>query len=85
MKIPKNSVNSQGFYIWQACSYGKHDYESDEPCAIFTTVPMPCTPSGDYVGDVPTVRQAVEIIPKLLGMDLERARSFVAGFGEAAP
>lgn len=67
------------YYVWQSEAYGQSHYYADLPCQIFSDRPMPCTPSGDFVADVPTARQAVEIVAQLGCRDLEAAKNYVQG------
>lgn len=73
----KKPNSSSRYYVWQTDAYGQSFYYADRPCQIFSYRPMPCTPSGDLVADVPTARQALQIVECLSLMDLASAKAYV--------
>lgn len=69
------------FYIWQTHMYGTGKVDGDAPAEIFRWRPMPCTPAGDFVGEVKTGLDAISMVEHLnaAAASLDDAKTY---FGE---
>lgn len=59
---PPKFPHNLPFYIWQTHMYGTGKIDGNAPAEIFRYRPMPCTPAGDFVGEVPNGKLALGLV-----------------------
>jgi hypothetical protein len=71
------------FYIWQTHMYGTSKVDGEAVAEIWRFRSMPCTPAGDFIGEVENGADAIKIVEQLnsSGCDLDHAKDYLKRLG----